>query len=450
VCTEGCQLSQTKFAQRLRQLRMARGMTQRDLAGTSLSVSYVSLLEAGKRSPTTETIRVLADALSCQVEELTESGDAGQPLLLVLAQADLALESGQVSGALERYERVLAADPDNAGLLRRARLGQAQALQRTGRLAEAAQAYERCIRLGEADPANEASLQAYVGWCACLSELGELMRAAEVGKTALAEFDAAQARESELSIRLIATVAAVWYELGDLREAERLLDDGLQRASRVRSPTARGAILWNASLVAYERGRHQQAIELSEEALRTFRGSNIGRYLGMLLGLRGYLLLRCDPPRIDEAFDSLQQALRELAETADPVDKAYVFTELCYAHLARGDIRGAIHAAENARRLLGPTTRLEYARATTALAVALSTTSGERDKALAMFTEAAAILDGLGATRHAARSWIELAHALTDSGRSQDALAAYENAARALNIDDPRWRRRLADKAEPR
>lgn len=76
-----------------------------------------------------------------------------------------------------------------------------------------------------------------------------------------------------------------------------------------------------------------------------------------------------EPPRIDEAFDSLQQALGELAE-------------------------------------------------------------------------AASILDGLGASRHAARSWIELAHVLADSGQVQEALAAYENAARTLNIGDPRWDRR--------
>lgn len=416
-------------------------MTQRELAGTRLSFSYVSLLEAGKRSPTPETIRILAEALTCDVHELMEPDDAEQSLILVLAQADLALETGQVLGALERYERVLAGAPERSDLLRRARMGQAEALQRTGRLTEAAQAYERCVRLGEMDPANEASLQAYVGWCACLSELGELVRAAEVGKTALAEFDTAQARESELSIRLVATVAGIWYELGDLREAERILDDGLERASRVRSPSARGAILWNASLVAYERGRFQQAVELSEEALRTFRGSNISRYLGMLLGLRGYLLLRCQPPRVDEAFDSLNEALDSLAETADPVDKAYVLTELCYAYVARGETAEAIRSAQEARRLLGPIARLEFARATTALAVALSA-DGAREEVRVLLTEAATILEGVGATRHAARSWIELAHVLSDSGNQQEAMTAYESAARAMNIDDPRWGRR--------
>lgn len=418
-------------------------MTQRELAGSRLSVSYVSLLEAGKRTPTEDTARILADALSCDVRQLTGSGTDEQPLHLVLSQADLALEAGQITAALGGYERVITAAPDNAELLRRARLGQAASLQRTGRLSEAARAFERCVRLGEADLANEASLRVHVGWCRCLLELGELIRAAEVGKSALAEFDAIQARESELSIHLIATVAAVWYELGDLREAERLLEDGLRRASQVRSPTARGAILWNASLVASERGRYQEALELSEEALRAFLSSDYRRYVGKLLGARGYLLLRCDPPRPDEALDTLNEALTELAETADPVDKAYVFTELCYAHLARGEVESAINAAQDARRLLGSTAQLELARATTALAVAL-VASGEQARARALFTEAATVLDRLGATRHAARTWVELAHALTDSGHLTEALAAYDNAARAMNIDDRHWRQRRA------
>ncbi|HEY1920362.1 MAG TPA: tetratricopeptide repeat protein [Streptosporangiaceae bacterium] len=433
-------MSQTKFAQQLRRLRKARGLTQRDLAGSSLSVSYVSLLESGKRTPTPETIRILADALSCDVHELMESGDAEQPLALVLAQADLALQAGQVSGALERYEQVIAADPDDPALLRRARLGLAQSLHGAGRLTEAANAYERCVRIAEEDPANELSLQVQVGWCRCLVELGELIRAADVGKAALAEFSALQAQESEMSIRLIATVASIWYELGDLREAERLLDEGLQRATAVRSPTARGAIVWNASLVAHERGRFQEALELSAEALQTFRGSNSGLDVAGLLLTRGYLLLRSDPPRVDEALASLTEALAEIRDIPEPVMEAYIYTELSYTYLARGQTAEAIGAAEGARRRLGPTAQLETARATTALAVAL-TADGQYDTARDLFTEAATVLDYLGATRQAARSWVELAHALTDTGHLSEAVTAYEHAARAMNIDDPRWRR---------
>lgn len=419
---------------------MASGLTQRELAGGNLSASYVSLLEAGKRQPTMETIRMLADALSCDVGELTEPAAPEEPLALLLAQANLALAAGQAVGALEGYERVLAAGPEDMALSRRARIGLGKALQRMGRLTEAAVVFERCARLGAADPANEASLEAYLGWCRCLFELGELVRAADVGRAALAEFDAAQARESELSIQLIATVAGIWVELGDLREAEHMLDEGLERATAVQSPTARGAILWNASMLAHERGRYQEAIELSEEALRAFQGTDARRNVGRLLCARGYLLLRCDPPRTGEAFDSLTQALGEFDAAGDPVDRAYVFTELCYAHLARAEVRQAIEVAETARNLLGPTAQMEFARAGTALAVA-RTAAGDHETARKLFTEAATVLGRLGASRHAARTWVELARALTDAGMLSDAVTAYERAARAMNISGPRQQR---------
>ena len=101
---------------------------------------------------------------------------------------------------------------------------------------------------------------------------------------------------------------------------------------------------------------------------------------------------------MQEAYECLTEALDHLADAADPVDKAYVFTELCYVHLARGDTDQAIAAAQNAHHLLGPTAMLEAARATTALAVALSA-DGQDVRAQELFTEAATVLDRLGATQ---------------------------------------------------
>ena len=78
-----------------------------------------------------------------------------------------------------------------------------------------------------------------------------------------------------------------------------------------------------------------------------------------------------------------------------------------------------------------------------ALAIAVNA-GGEQARAAELFTEAASVLGSIGASRHAARAWVELAHALADSGDLTGALAAHERAARALNLDDPRWRRRTA------
>ena len=96
-------------------------MTQRDLAGDALSVSYVSLLESGRRQPTPATVELLAQALSCDVADLlAPAADTAAPTSLLLTQADLALRAGHATAAHERYEQVLDSQPSDVSLRLRA------------------------------------------------------------------------------------------------------------------------------------------------------------------------------------------------------------------------------------------------------------------------------------------------------------------------------------------
>src|SRR6476646_8996341 len=52
-----------RLGERLRQLRVAAGLTQSDLAGERFSKEYVSQIERGKTRPTRETIEWLAARL---------------------------------------------------------------------------------------------------------------------------------------------------------------------------------------------------------------------------------------------------------------------------------------------------------------------------------------------------------------------------------------------------
>lgn len=61
------------FGARLREVRLARGLTQTDLAercGTS--VAAISHIERGTKVPTLTTLVRLADALECRVTKLVE------------------------------------------------------------------------------------------------------------------------------------------------------------------------------------------------------------------------------------------------------------------------------------------------------------------------------------------------------------------------------------------
>lgn len=432
------QVSQQEFGRRLRTLRRARALTQRELAGDVLSPSYVSLLEAGRRSPTPETVRYLATALGCSPEDLVGGGDksADRPATLDVRFGQLALEAGRADQARGYFESVMKA-PDVDPLLRtEAVIGAAMVLESQGRLREAAEAYERLVQQAFQSPWYLSSLRVVIRWCRCLYELGELTRVVEVGTGAMRELDRLDAWQSDTAVELLATVAAAHYELGELAQAERLLREGLSRAEQMHSPRARASVLWNASHLASEEGRHREALELAEEALAYFRQSGDRRSVGRLLSQYGSLLLRQDPPRVDEAIAVLEEGLGILREQGHGYDRGYMLTDLSRAHLMRGDARAAVELAEQSLAELGPEALLERARAEAMLAAALAE-CGERDRAAETFDRAANTLRRLKASRQAARAWVELGNLLDQAGDQAGAVRAYRESAAAMNLTEP-------------
>lgn len=59
-----------RVGRRLRELRLAAGLTQAELAGRRFSHAYVSVLEAGRREPSKTAVEYFAHRLGVAVEEL--------------------------------------------------------------------------------------------------------------------------------------------------------------------------------------------------------------------------------------------------------------------------------------------------------------------------------------------------------------------------------------------
>lgn len=424
-----------EFGRRLRLLRRSRGLTQRDLAGTALSVSYVSLLEAGRRTPTEETVRILADALGCRPAELTgtEISPSTRPVVLTIRFGHLALASGDAAAAQQHFESVLGTPELEPLLDTEARLGLAGALAAQGRLDLAAREYERLVRDATVTPHHVASTRVVAAWCRCLYELGELVRVTEVGGGALERLDQLQARHSAAAVELLATVAAAFFELGEVQQAHRLLQSGGERVDRLGPPRTRAAALWDASRSADASGRHREALELAEEALAHHQQGSDRWARARLLSVYGFLLLRQDPPRADEACRVLEDALRDLAETGRDADRATVCTELSRAHHLLGNQQRALELARQSLAHLGPEATLERGRAHTALATVLAAT-GEREAARETFAQAAASLAAVTTTRQAARAWVELGNALAEAGDPVAAVEAFRNATASMHL----------------
>src|SRR5580765_4312635 len=95
----------------MRRLRLARGMTQKDLAAPKYSYAYVSTIEAGRRSPSKEAIEHFASRLGVTPDELVSGrpADLAPRLELSLLEARIALSAGEL-GASDRAFQSIAKD----------------------------------------------------------------------------------------------------------------------------------------------------------------------------------------------------------------------------------------------------------------------------------------------------------------------------------------------------
>src|SRR3954447_12329361 len=92
-----------RLGERLRQLRVAAGLTQSELAGDRFSKEYVSQIERGKTRPTKETLGWIGEQLGVDVSylETGQSWDEYAEVEAAVTRAEAAVEGHQYDEALE-------------------------------------------------------------------------------------------------------------------------------------------------------------------------------------------------------------------------------------------------------------------------------------------------------------------------------------------------------------
>ena len=86
---------------RMRKLRLARGLTQRELAEPSYTHAYVSTIEAGRRTPSRDALEYFASKLGVDIAQLTQGrpADLEARLALELQEARIAVSEGRFGEA---------------------------------------------------------------------------------------------------------------------------------------------------------------------------------------------------------------------------------------------------------------------------------------------------------------------------------------------------------------
>jgi tetratricopeptide (TPR) repeat protein len=430
------------LGRRVLELRRRRGMSQAALAAAAhITSAYVTLLEQGKRRPREAVLRNLAAQLGTTVEYLVTGRDGKVHAHQIdLRFGEVALRNGEAAVARERfvaaYEDAVALGDGYVPEQREAQYGIARADWALGRMGDAMAGFEALL---EADdiPSSVSRVTLRTWLCRACSRAGDLDRAIELGERALAEagpLDSANLAVGDELIELASTLVGCYYERGDLATARILGDRVVAAAESTGSMGARGAAYWNAAAVAEARGEVRAAIKLADRAIALFGELGYAYDVAALRANVASYSLRLPDTDLAAAEAQLRESLAALAEAphSNPVDLAWTEKELARCQLLAGHVTDAVQTARAALERV-PSAPLERARVLAVLAAALSE-AGSDDEALAAYEEAANALEASGARRQAAPVWRELADLLKELGRDRDAIVALERMGGALGV----------------
>ena len=429
---------QPALGARVKALRLSRGLRQSDLAGGKVTVGYVSMVEAGKRTPGLEVLGHLAARLGCTVEELQggPTADTRAGWRLRVDYAELALHNGEPQEALNVANDVLpllSGGATDVELVWRAGWVRARALESNGDLRSAATALAElhaAVSQGAPDPltidAAKAMLVA-VAWARCLTQLGDVTGALELVVAARDDAGSAGLEATDGYAELTSTQMSLLYMLNDIAAAATVSEELISLVESGGTRRARAAAYWNAAGVAEAQGDLAGAVAMSQRAVVLLGEDDDDRMLARAKTACAWFMLRADSARAEEALGLLLQARSVFEDAGSVTDLAYTQVEAAQAFLTLGRAQEALVEAQAAVDAIGEHVQAESASAWLARAAAL-TALGATDEARASAARAESCLRELPTTRWTALGFRELGQVHEALGDATLAMAAYRAA----------------------
>ncbi|HKI92251.1 MAG TPA: helix-turn-helix domain-containing protein [Gaiellaceae bacterium] len=414
------------IGQRLKRLRLEKGLSQRELAAPGVSYAYISRIEAGSRQPSVKALRRLAQKLGVTTEYL-ETGsqlDRTEALELRLANLELAVRLGDPSDAHAQLEAVLeeAVAAADKPLALRARVALAMLAKENGDFRLVVELLEAAVEDEPFDPLGRPELYAQLGYG--YSASGKAERAVELFERCLAEVRSAGG-EPSLEARYATVLSYALSDTGNLARAEQVVEEALERVHDTEDAYMRVRLYWSLARVAHAESKPALALANARKAIALLEMTedtiNLARAHVLAAGIS---IARSDP---DDAGQHLDDAVQLFGPNPSREDAARLLTRRSQAATLRGDGETAVELARAAIETIGDAMPAERGTALYALGEGLALT-GRHLPADDAFREAVSLLEGQRQWREttlACRAWARMLRA---AGREEQALDVLERA----------------------
>jgi len=339
---------------RLRRLRLARALTQRELAEPKYTHAYVSTIEAGRRNPSREALEHFAGKLGVDVDELLtgKPADLEARLDARLMQSRIDLSAGRLDEADEalgsiareakRYHlsRIEAKAEDARGLLK----------ERRGLPEQALDHYQRAEEIVRSGPAS-ARADAVSGKARCFQALGDVRYAIHMLETLLDTLEREQIRDPEALTRLYSSLLDAYLDAGLYERAAASAVELDRLAPKLADPLRVAQMHLNVAHLYLVQGAIDDAERSLQRAEDAYRHLNLKAETGYAFLAKGYVKTR--DGRLDEAREDLEHALAIFEETGDEKDLTRTLNELARIERLEGRTDRARELLERSISIMG-------------------------------------------------------------------------------------------------
>ena len=426
----------SRLGERVRQLRVAAGLTQTDLAGERFSKEYVSQIERGKTRPTRETIEWLAAKLGADAGFLERgvSTDERSRVEGMLARAEALANAHRYDEAVDELEnsRTAVMATGAIELEARALSTEAWARMERGEVKPALQLLERCRTINDGPGFSDVDrAQVLFRMAVCRYHLSSIASAVALFSEALKLAEGSGLPCDLLRSEILGWRSRCYRRQRDLEAAREDVERALELAQSLDDHRTMANVYFQASLVSERMGHWVLARSYAERAKAYYEQLNDERNVGRLLNNLGGLNFQLGKP--ERAVEDLKSAYTVLLDKGSDAEAANVVSSLAHVHLMTGQVQSAEKEARHALELLEGREDFLLDIAPTQLVLGRSLMEqGRLDEAQEMLRTAEASAEQLESISHRAAAWMAQGDLAARQGEDATAARLYRKAAEAL------------------
>lgn len=420
-----------KMGDRIRRLRLERGLTQEQLGEPELSESFISMVENGKRQPSREALEHIAGRLETEVDHLISGRPVGTlvHLELALQNARHQADEGQVNDALKAVNEVL--DETKEGEFRRTR---ARALELRGLLAErlegpseACEYYNEALEHWLSEPLHLRA-ETVAGLARCIQHLETPQMAVHQLESYRRDLEATGGPDPSALMRTLTAMVYPYFSAGLPEKAAEVAREALALEPRVEEPEKLACMHMAVARSLAQQSYFADALHSLQRAEEIYLAGGWRTRAAKAQINEAIVLAKKED--FEAARDKLLVALGTLEDSPNRLDEALALNELAYVSRHLGDVDVALSYLDRAGPLLEDGDLVERAFHERERGMCLIDVSP--DRAEAHLKQAIDLYRILGASQEIATTFKALADVYVLKGWTERAMEALRDGIAAV------------------